>query len=177
MIKIKSEEEIKLIKKACEVTKLLLEMLEKEVKPGVTTKHLDQLAYDFIVSKGCRPAFKGLYGFPGTICASVNDEVVHGIPSDRVLMEGDIISVDTGAIYKGYYSDAARTFPVGKIDSITKKLIDITEKSFFEGIKNIKAGSYVGDISSAVQKFVEKNGFFNINYLFVCLLMTLYMLK
>lgn len=159
MIKIKSEEEIKLIKKACEVTKLLLEMLEKEVKPGVTTKHLDQLAYDFIVSKGCRPAFKGLYGFPGTICASVNDEVVHGIPSDRVLMEGDIISVDTGAIYKGYYSDAARTFPVGKIDSITKKLIDITEKSFFEGIKNIKAGSYVGDISSAVQKFVEKNGF------------------
>ncbi len=159
MIKIKSEEEIKLIKKACEVTKLLLEMLEKEVKPGITTKHLDQLAYDFIVSKGCRPAFKGLYGFPGTICASVNDEVVHGIPSDRVLMEGDIISVDTGAIYKGYYSDAARTFPVGKIDNMTKKLIDITEKSFFEGIKNIKAGSYVGDISSAVQKFVEKNGF------------------
>lgn len=159
MIKIKSEEEIKLIKKACEVTKLLLEILEKEVKPGITTKHLDQLAYDFIVSKGCRPAFKGLYGFPGTICASVNDEVVHGIPSDRVLMEGDIISVDTGAIYKGYYSDAARTFPVGKIDNMTKKLIDITEKSFFEGIKNIKAGSYVGDISSAVQKFVEKNGF------------------
>lgn len=159
MIKIKNEEEIKLIRKACEITKLTLEMLEKEVKPGVTTKHLDKLAYDFILSKGCKPAFKGLYGFPGTICASVNEEVVHGIPGDRVLQEGDIISIDTGAIYHGYYSDAARTFPVGKIDADKKKLIDITEKSFFEGIKNIKAGSYVGDISNGVQKFVEKHGF------------------
>lgn len=159
MIKIKNEEEIKLIRKACEVTKLTLEMLSKEVKPGVTTKHLDKLAYDFIVSHGCKPAFKGLYGFPGTICASVNDEVVHGIPSDRVLKEGDIISIDTGAIYKGYYSDAARTFPVGKVSSDVKKLIDITEKSFFEGIKGIKEGSYVGDISSAVQKFAEKHGY------------------
>lgn len=159
MIKIKNEEEIKLIRKACEVTKLTLEMLKKEIKPGVTTKHLDKLAYDFILSKGCKPAFKGLYGFPGTICASVNEEVVHGIPSDRVLKEGDIISIDTGAVYHGYYSDAARTFPVGKIDSDKKRLIDITEKSFFEGVKNIKAGSYVGDISSSVQKFVEKNGY------------------
>mgnify|MGYP001852359926 CR=1 FL=1 len=159
MIKIKNEEEIKLIRKACEVTKLTLEMLKKEIKPGVTTKHLDKLAYDFILSKGCKPAFKGLYGFPGTICASVNEEVVHGIPSDRVLEEGDIISIDTGAVYHGYYSDAARTFPVGKIDSDKKRLIDITEKSFFEGVKNIKAGSYVGDISSSVQKFVEKNGY------------------
>lgn len=159
MIKIKNEEEIKLIRKACEVTKLTLEMLKKEIKPGVTTKHLDKLAYDFILSKGCKPAFKGLYGFPGTICASVNEEVVHGIPGDRVLKEGDIISIDTGAVYHGYYSDAARTFPVGKIDSDKKRLIDITEKSFFEGVKNIKAGSYVGDISSSVQKFVEKNGY------------------
>lgn len=159
MIKIKNEEEIKLIRKACEVTKLTLEMLKKEIKPGVTTKHLDKLAYDFILSKGCKPAFKGLYGFPGTICASVNEEVVHGIPSDRVLEEGDIISIDTGAVYHGYYSDAARTFPVGKIDNDKKRLIDITEKSFFEGVKNIKAGSYVGDISSSVQKFVEKNGY------------------
>ena len=159
MIKIKSEEEIKLIRKACEITKLTLEMLEKEVKPGVTTKELDKLAYDFIISKGCKPAFKGLYGFPGTICASVNEEVVHGIPSNRVLQEGDIISIDTGAVYKGYYGDAARTFPVGKIDSAKKKLIDVTEKSFFEGIKNLKAGSYVGDISSAVQKYAEKNGY------------------
>ncbi len=159
MIKIKNEEEIKLIRKACEVTKLTLEMLKKEIKPGVTTKHLDKLAYDFILSKGCKPAFKGLYGFPGTICASVNEEVVHGIPSDRVLEEGDIISIDTGAVYHGYYSDAARTYPVGKIDNDKKRLIDITEKSFFEGVKNIKAGSYVGDISSSVQKFVEKNGY------------------
>lgn len=159
MIKIKTEEEIKLIRKACEVTKLTLEMLSKEVKPGVTTKHLDKLAYDFILSRGCKPAFKGLYGFPGSICASVNDEVVHGIPGDRVLNEGDIISIDTGAIYKGYYSDAARTFPVGKVSSDVKKLIDVTEKSFFEGIKGIKEGSYVGDISSAVQKFAEKHGY------------------
>lgn len=159
MIKIKNEEEIKLIRKACEVTKLTLEMLSKEVKPGVTTKQLDKLAYDFIVSHDCKPAFKGLYGFPGTICASVNEEVVHGIPSDRVLKAGDIISIDTGAIYKGYYSDAARTFPVGKVSSEVKKLIDVTEKSFFEGIKGIKAGSYVGDISSAVQKCAEKHGY------------------
>lgn len=159
MIKIKTEEEIKLIRKACEVTKLTLEMLSKEVKPGVTTKHLDKLAYDFILSHGCKPAFKGLYGFPGTICASVNEEVVHGIPGNRVLKEGDIISIDTGAIYQGYYSDAARTFPVGKVSSDVKKLIDITEKSFFEGIKGIKAGSYVGDISSAVQKYAEKHGY------------------
>ena len=136
MIKIKSEEEIKLIRKACEVTKLTLEMLSKEVKPGVTTKHLDKLAYDFIVSHGCKPAFKGLYGFPGTICASVNDEVVHGIPGDRVLKEGDIISIDTGAVYKGYYSDAARTFPVGKVSSDVKKLIDI-------GIKNYKQNNQI----------------------------------
>ena len=121
MIKIKNEEEIKLIRKACEVTKLTLEMLKKEIKPGVTTKHLDKLAYDFILSKGCKPAFKGLYGFPGTICASVNEEVVHGIPSDRVLEEGDIISIDTGAVYHGYYSDAARTYPVGKIDNDKKR--------------------------------------------------------
>lgn len=159
MIKIKSDEEIKLIRKACEITKLTLEMLEKEVKPGVTTKHLDTLAYNFILQNGCKPAFKGLYGFPGTICASVNEEVVHGIPSDRVLKEGDIISIDTGAVYKGYYGDAARTFPVGKIDNDKKKLIDVTEKSFFEGIKNIKAGSFVGDISSAVQKYAEKHGY------------------
>lgn len=159
MIKIKTDEEIKLIRKSCEVTKLTLEMLSKEVKPGVTTKHLDKLAYDFITSQGCKPAFKGLYGFPATICASVNDEVVHGIPGDRVLNEGDIISIDTGAVYKGYYSDAARTFPVGKVSSNVKKLIDITEKSFFEGIKGIKEGSYVGDISSAVQKFAEKYGY------------------
>ena len=159
MIICKNEEEIKLLRQAGKIVALTHQYLKPYIKPGISTKELDDLAEKFILSQGATCSFKGYQGFPGAICASVNDEVVHGIPSDRVLKEGDIISIDTGAIYKGYYSDAARTFPVGKISSDVKKLIDITEKSFFEGIKGIKEGSYVGDISSAVQKFAEKHGY------------------
>lgn len=157
MIKIKNEEEIKLIRKACEVTKLTLEMLKKEIKPGVTTKHLDKLAYDFILSKGCKPAFKGLYGFPGTICASVNEEVVHGIPSNRKLKEGDIISIDIGACYKGYHGDSAWTYPVGKISKEKEYLLKHTEKSLFEGLSVIKDGMHIGDIGNAVSTYAEKH--------------------
>ena len=160
MIKIKTDAELELIKVACKITGDTLKEVEKHIKPGVSTKQLDKIAYDYIVSLGAKPSFKHYQGYPATICASINEEVVHGIPSKhRILEEGDIISIDVGACYKGYHGDAARTFPVGKIDAKKKRLIKVTEESFFEGIKNIRAGSYVGDISHAVQTYVEKNGF------------------
>lgn len=160
MIKIKTNAELELIKVACKITGDTLKEVEKHIKPGVSTKQLDKIAYDYIVSLGAKPSFKHYQGYPATICASINEEVVHGIPSKhRILEEGDIISIDVGACYKGYHGDAARTFPVGKIDAKKKRLIKVTEESFFEGIKNIRAGSYVGDISHAVQTYVEKNGF------------------
>ena len=160
MIKIKTDAELELIKVACKITGDTLKEVEKHIKPGVSTKQLDKIAYDYIVSLGAKPSFKHYQGYPATICASINEEVVHGIPSKhRILEEGDIISVDVGACYKRYHGDAARTFPVRKIDAKKKRLIKVTEESFFEGIKNIRAGSYVGDISHAVQTYVEKNGF------------------
>ncbi len=160
MIKIKTDAELELIRVACKITGDTLKELEKHIKPGVSTKQLDKIAYDYIVSLGAKPSFKNYCGYPATICASINEEVVHGIPKKhRILMEGDIISIDVGACYKGYHGDAARTFPVGKIDAKRKKLIKVTEESFFEGIKNIKSGSYVGDIAHQVQTYVEKNGF------------------
>ena len=159
MIKVKTEQELVLMRKACEITRDTLLMLEQHIKPGVTTKQLDKLAYDFIIKNNAKPGFLNYGGFPASICASVNNEVVHGFPSDRELKEGDIISIDVGAKYKGYNGDSARTFPVGKISPERQKLIDVTKQSFFEGIKGIKAGCTVGDISSQVQRYVEKNGF------------------
>lgn len=160
MIKIKSQEEIELMRIACRITRDTLKVVEDSIKVGVSTKELDEIAFNYIKSQGATPSFKNYCGFPASICASVNDTVVHGIPNKNIILkEGDIISIDVGAKYKGYNGDAARTFPVGKIDSKTKKLIKITEQSFFEGIKDLKSGSYVGDISHRVQNFVEKNGF------------------
>ena len=160
MIKIKSQEEIELMREACRITRDTLKVVENSIKVGVSTKELDKIAYDFIKSQGATPSFKNYCGFPASICASVNDTIVHGIPSnDIVLKEGDIISIDVGAKYKGYHGDAARTFPVGKIDSKIKRLIKITEQSFFEGIKDLKSGAFVGDISNRIQTFVEKNGY------------------
>lgn len=136
-----------------------LKLIEKEIKPGVTTKRLDEIAEEFIYSKGSVPAFKGYYGYPGTICASVNEEVVHGIPGARALKEGDIIGVDVGAKFKGYFADAARTFAVGPVDKEDQKLIDVTRNSLAEGIKKAVQGNRLSDISWAVQSFAEKNGF------------------
>ena len=133
--------------------------VEKFIKPGVTTKELDKVAHDYIVKHDAKPSFLHYGGFPGTICASPNDVVVHGFPNDKPLEEGDIISVDVGACYKGYHGDSARTFAVGKISELKQKLIDVTKQSFFEGIKGIKAGSTIGDIGSQVQNYVEKHGF------------------
>lgn len=159
MIKYKTEKDLEIMRIACKITGDTLREVEKHIKPNITTKELDKIAYDYIISQNATPSFKGLYGYPATICASVNEEIVHGIPSDRVLKEGDIISVDVGACYKGFHGDAARTFPVGKIDAKKKRLIKVTQESFFEGIKGLKAGCYVGDISHRVQNYVEKHGY------------------
>lgn len=160
MIDYKSEEDIIKMRVACEITRDTLNYLKDFVKPGISTYELDKLAHDYIVSRGARPTFKNYNGFPGSICSSVNDEIVHGIPSKKVILkEGDIISIDVGASINGFTGDAARTYPVGKITAQKKRLIKITEQSFFEGIKGIKSGCFVGDISSRIQKFVEKNGY------------------
>ena len=159
MINIKTAHEIELMRKAGALTRETLLLLEKSIRPGVTTKQLDDLAYAFITRNGGKPSFKNYGGFPASICTSINDRVVHGIPDDTVLCEGDIVSIDVGACLNGYHGDSARTFPVGKISAEKQKLIDVTKQSFFEGIKNIKAGCFVGDISSQVQKYVEKHGY------------------
>ncbi len=159
MIKYKTEKDLEIMRVACEITRDTLKEVEKYIKPNITTKELDKIAFDYIVSRNATPSFKGLYGYPASICTSINEEIVHGIPGDRVLKEGDIISVDVGACYKGFHGDAARTFPVGKIDAKKKRLIKVTEESFFEGIKGLKAGCYVGDISHRVQNYVEKHGY------------------
>ena len=160
MIKQKSEEDLKKMRLACEITRDVLIEIKKHIKAGVSTKQLDKIAHDYIISRGATPTFKNYAGFPASICASVNEVVVHGIPNeDIILKDGDIISIDVGAKIHGFTGDAARTFPVGKIDADKKRLIKITEQSFFEGIKNIKAGCFVGDISAKIQTFVEKNGY------------------
>ena len=160
MITIKSAKQVEKMRKACKITKEALELIEQIIKPGVTTKQLDKIAHDFIISKGAKPNFLNYNGFPGSICASVNDEVVHGIPDKNcVLKEGDIISVDMGAVLDGWHSDAARTFPVGKISAEAQRLIDVTKECFFEGIKHLKHGAKLGDVSAAIQQHAESNGY------------------
>ena len=160
MIKIKSQDEINIMREACRITRDTLKVVENSIRVGVSTKELDEIAYNFIKSQGATPSFKNYCGYPASICASVNDTIVHGIPSNNIILkEGDIISIDVGAKFKGYHGDAARTFPVGKIDEKLKRLIKITEQSFFEGIKDLKSGAFVGDISNRIQTFVEKNGY------------------
>lgn len=159
MIYLKSKSEIDKIRRSGRIVAELLNLLEKQVRPGITTRELDKLAEEFIINHGAKPSFKGYYGYPGSLCTSINEEVVHGIPGDRILKEGDIISIDCGVFYEGFHSDAARTFAVGQITEEAKRLIEITEKSFFEGIKYAKVGNRIGDISNAIQTFVESNGF------------------
>jgi len=159
VIIIKSDMEIEYMRNAGRVVAETLAMLEKVIKPGITTAEIDKLAEEFIVSRGAKPSFKGYGGFPASICASVNDIVIHGFPSDRVLKDGDIISVDCGAILNGYHGDAARTFPVGNISDKAQKLIDVTKESFFKGIEKATVGNRLTDISAAVQKHVESFGY------------------
>ena len=158
-ITIKSKEQIEKMRVAGRILKETLDLLEQSIFPGQTTLRLNDLAYNYIISKGAKPSFLNYEGFPFTICASLNNQVVHGFCSDVPLKEGDIISIDCGVIWQGMHSDAARTFPVGKISVENQKLINITKQSFFEGIKDIKAGSKLGHISHRIQAYLEQNGY------------------
>ena len=159
MIYVKNSEDIKRMREACQITRDVLNLLEEKIRVGMTTKELDKIAYDYIIKCGAKPAFLGLYGFPGTCCISIDNEVVHGIPSNRVIEEGQIVSVDTGAFKNGFNGDAARSFFVGNIDPEKKRLIEVTKQCFFEGIKDICVGSAIGDIGYQVQTYAESNGF------------------
>lgn len=156
---IKTDEQLKLMAEANKIVAETHQLLEKYIKVGVTTKELDTIAEEFILSKGAKPNFKGYRGYEATICASVNEEIVHGIPSKRKLKDGDIISIDVGAYYKGYNGDAARTHAVGNVDSEVQRLIDVTRQSFFEGIKYAKLGYRLYEISGAIGDYIESNGF------------------
>ena len=158
MITLKSKREIELLKEAGHIVYLTHQYLRPHIKAGIKTKELDRLAEEFIRSKGATPSFKGYEGFPSTLCISINDEVVHGFPSDRVLQDGDIISIDIGACYKGYHGDSAWTYTVGKVSDDAKYLLEHTEKALYEGIKQAKVGNRIGDISYAVEKYaIEHN--------------------
>ena len=156
MITIKNDIEIEYMRQAGKVVGETLAKLEEAVKPGITTAKLDRIAEEFFAKCGAKPSFKGYYGFPASICTSRNSEVVHGIPSeDIILQDGDIISIDCGAILNGYHGDAARTFPVGKVSEEAKKLIQVTKKSFFTGVEKAIVGNRLTDISSAIQQYAE----------------------
>ncbi len=157
MISIKNQDEIEKLRVAGEITGSTHNHLKPFIKPGITTKELDKIAEEYILSRGATPSFKGYDGFPGTVCASINNEVVHGIPSNRVLKEGDIISLDIGACYEGYHGDSAWTYPVGKISEDKKYLLEHTEKSLFKGLGAIHDGCHVGDIGYAVEKYAKEH--------------------
>lgn len=165
MIILKSKKEIEAIKKSSQIVAETLQLVKSYAKVGKTTLELDKIAEDYIKSNDAIPAFKGYsqagaIDFPGTICASVNEEVVHGIPSNRVLNDGDIISVDVGVIKDGYFGDAALTIPIGNVNEEVSKLLEVTEKSLYIGIDEAKKGNKIGDISFAIQDYVEGAGFF-----------------
>ncbi|WP_203364236.1 type I methionyl aminopeptidase [Bacillus sp. REN10] len=159
MIICKTPREIEIMKEAGRIVALTHQELQKHISPGITTKKLDEIAEKFIKQHDAIPSFKGYNGFRGSICASVNEELVHGIPGDRVLKEGDIISLDIGANYRGYHGDSAWTYPVGSIAPETQKLLEVTEESLFIGLKEAKPGERLSNISHAIQTYVESNGF------------------
>lgn len=156
MISIKSDREVELMRIAGSIVGDTHTYLKKYIRPGVTTKELDKLAYDYIISRNAIPSFKGYEGYPGSICTSINEEVVHGIPGNTKLREGDIISIDIGACYKGYHGDSAWTYPVGKISKEKEDLLKYTEESLFAGLSVIKEGTKVGDIGYAVSSVADK---------------------
>ncbi|MBQ9892675.1 MAG: type I methionyl aminopeptidase [Bacteroidales bacterium] len=159
MLRPKTEEEIELLKINGELVSKTLAEVGKVVAPGVTTFELDRVAETFIRDHGAVPSFKGFEGFPSALCLSVNDVVVHGFPSDYILKEGDIVSVDCGTLYKGYNGDSAYTFPVGEVDPETRRLLDVTKASLYKGIEAAVAGARTGDIGHAVQSYAEGAGF------------------
>ena len=159
MIKIKNSEEIEIMRESALVVSRTLGILAKEVKPGVTTLFLDKIAEEYIRSQGAIPGFLGLYDFPNTLCMSPNAQVVHGIPNNNPLQEGDIISIDCGALKNGFYGDHAYTFAVGEVEEETRKLLEVTKQSLYEGIRQLKVGNRVGDVGYAIQKYCEDRGY------------------
>ncbi len=160
MIKIKNSSQLELMKKAGVITAQALLVAREIIRPGISTKEIDTKIQRFIEKCGATPSFLGYGGFPASACISINDEVIHGIPSDKVILhEGDIVKIDVGARYRGYNGDSARTFPVGKVSDEALRLIEVTEKSFWEAIKVAKAGNRIGDIGFAIENFVISNGF------------------
>ncbi|HDR7385838.1 TPA: type I methionyl aminopeptidase [Bacillus toyonensis] len=159
MIICKTPREIEIMREAGRIVALTHQELKQHITPGITTKELDQIAEKTIQKYGATPSFKGYNGFPGSICASVNEELVHGIPGKRKLEEGDIISIDIGAKYNGYHGDSAWTYPVGNISESVQKLLDVTEKSLYLGLEQVKPGERLSNISHAVQTHAEENGF------------------
>ena len=160
MITTKSNREIELMRKAGEIVFLAHEAVKKEIKPGVSTRYLDEVAHRFIMDQGATPSFLGYNGFPASICASVNDVLVHGIPSGEVILkEGDIVAVDIGANYRGYHGDSAWTYPVGKISDEAKSLLKVTEASLFAGLEKVKAGNRLGDIGAAISGYIKPFGY------------------
>ena len=159
MIAIKNERELNVMRKACKITAAARALAGEMVRPGVSTQQIDKAVHDFIVAQGAKPSFLGYHGYPASVCISVNNTVIHGIPGGYVLLEGDIVSIDVGAYYEGFHGDCAATFPCGAISTQAQKLIDVTKESFFEGIRFATRGHRVSDISHAIQKHVESNGF------------------
>lgn len=167
MIDIKSKKEIELMREACVITAMAHEAVAKAIRPGISTWELDKIAYELIISNKAIPSFKGypsaykdVEDFPATACISINDEVIHGIPNkSRIIKNGDIVSIDLGAHKNGFHGDMARTIIIGDVDNETKKLVEVTKQSFFEGIKFAKPGYRIGDVCHAIGEFVEKNGF------------------
>ncbi len=159
-VTIKSAREIEFMRESCRILSEVHDRLSEEIRPGISTYDIDAIGEKLIRSYGCEPNFLNYNGYPASICISVNDEVVHGIPKkERILQEGDIISLDAGLIYKGYHSDAARTYPVGQISDEVRQLIEVTRQSFFEGIRFARAGYHLFDISNAIDRYVSRFGY------------------
>ena len=159
MITIKNAHQLEAMRQACKITAAARALAGEMVRPGVTTRQIDKAVHDFIVSQGAKPSFLNYSGYPASACISVNSTVIHGIPSGYVLKEGDIVSVDVGAYYKGFHGDCAATFPCGAVSAEAQRLIDVTKQSFFEGLAFVKPGHRVSDISHAIQSYVESNGY------------------
>jgi methionyl aminopeptidase len=160
MIFLKSHDEIELMRIAGRIVALTHEELKHHIKPGISTKQLDKIAEDFIIKQGATPSFKGLYGFPAATCISVNEVLIHGIPNDTtILKDGDIVSIDIGACYKGYHGDSAWSYAVGNISNEARRLLEVTEAALYKGLEMAKAGNRVGDISNAIQEYAEGYGY------------------
>lgn len=159
MISIKSDREIELLRIAGKIVGDTHNYIKQYIKPGITTMELDQLAESYIRKQGATPSFKGLYGFPNACCISVNEEVVHGIPSNRKLKEGDIVSIDIGACYKGYHGDSAWSYAVGTISEADRKLLEVTHDALYEGLKQVREGAHLGDVSAAIGSYVDSFGY------------------